>query len=168
MRGAPSADPWPGEHRHALAQFLGDIGGVREEPRRRDVLARIEDVTVASPDLAKPKRDPAHRRVARRAVGKCVERGAGGDGRRCRYAPGCRNAGRQSGIGRTSWILLFQEAAFRSQGAFLDFPRVLQQRHNVLLAWLGLTGAPTIRKVVDHLLHCVDADEQPSDAVISS
>ena len=73
--------------------------------------------------------------------------------------------------GSTGWHrpeeldLVFQEATFRYQGAFVDLPRALQQRHNALLAWLGLTSAPTTRKVVDHLLHCIECDEQPSDLV---
>ena len=49
-----------GEHRHALEQFLGDVG-VSDEPRRHDVLARIEELTAGNPD--RTRRDAIERIV---------------------------------------------------------------------------------------------------------
>lgn len=163
LGGAAPTAVLSGEHRHALEQFLADVG-VSAEPRRHDVLARIEELTARDPD-----------RTRRDAVERIV------DWLGTRWATASTSA--QAGWlplqtrawlpqrGSTKWNrpdqldLVFQEAAFRSQGAFLDIPRALQQHHSVFLAWLGLTSAPTTRKVVDHLLHCVRSDEQPSDAV---
>jgi hypothetical protein len=152
-----------GEHRHALEQFLGDVG-VSEQPRQQDVLARITDLTAGDPDRA-------HRDAIERIVDWLGARWASAStGEQAGWSPLQAQAWLPQRAS-TKWHapdkldLVFQEAAFRSQGAFLDFPRALQQRHNVFLAWLGLTSAPTIRKVVDHLLHCVRSDEQPSDAV---
>jgi hypothetical protein len=163
LGGAAPTAVLSGEHRHALEQFLGDVG-VSAEPRQHDVLARIEELTAGDPD-----------RTHRDAIERIVD----WLGTRWATAPTAEQAGwlplrAQAWLpkrGSRNWHppdeldLVFQEAAFRSQGAFLDFPRALQQRHNVLLAWLGLTSAPTTRKVVDHLLHCARSDEQPSDAV---
>jgi hypothetical protein len=152
-----------GEHRHALERFLDDVG-VADEPRRHDVLARIDGLTASTAD-----------RASRIAIEQIV------DWLGAHWAS--TSSGEHSGWSKlqtSAWLpkrgsldwhtpedldLVFQEAAFRSQGSFLDLPRTLQQRHNLFFAWLGLSGAPTTRKVVDHLLHCVGADEQPSDAV---
>jgi hypothetical protein len=163
LGGAALTAVLSGEHRHALEQFLGDVG-VSDEPCRPDVLARINELTAGDPD--RTRRDAIERIVdwlgTRWATAATAEQAGWSPLQAQAWLPR---------RGSSSWHppgeldLVFQEAAFRSQGAFLDMPRALQQRHNVLLAWFGLTSAPTTRKVVDHLLHCARSDEQPSDAV---
>ncbi len=161
-RAAPTA-VLSGEHRHALEQLLADVG-VSDEPRRQDVLARIEELTADDPDWT--RRDAIERIVdwlgTRWPTASTAEQAVWSSLQAQAWLP---RRGSSKWHAPDELDLVFQEAAFRSQGAFLDFPRALQQRHNVFLAWLGLTSAPTIRKVVDHLLHCVRSDDQPSDAV---
>jgi hypothetical protein len=152
-----------GEHRHAIEQLLADVG-VSDVPRQHDVLARVAELTAAPPD-----------RTRRESIGRIVDWlgtqwATTSAEAQAAWVP-LRTQAWLARRGSTRWHppgdldLVFQEAAFRSQGAFLDLPRTLQQRHTAFLAWLGLASAPTTRKVVDHLLHCIRFDEQPSDAV---
>lgn len=59
----------------------------------------------------------------------------------------------------------FRAFLFESQGDFVDLPRTFQRDHAAILRWLDVGSEPTVRLVVDHLLHQAKRREPVRDAV---
>jgi hypothetical protein len=152
-----------GEHRSAIHHLFADLG-VSDQPRRADVIARVRGLVDGHPT--------AHSKENVAAIIEWL-------GTQWPSVPPTEH-GQWAPLLTMAWLpqrgsgewhqpdeldLAFQEAAFRSQGRFVDLSLPVQRRSTLLLTWLGLAAAPTTRQIVDHLLTCSRDDVPISDQV---
>jgi hypothetical protein len=148
---------YEGDHAEAIGELYTWLGTLTE-PSLSDVIARIETLTSVPPSQAS-------KNIIEKIVGylgnyfarENTDRKPLGALKLASWLPG-RN---QSTWYKPSEVFtIFREALFASQPVFLGLPAVIQRNNARFLEFIGVHTEPSVRQVVDHLMHC-SANQTP-------
>lgn len=137
----------------ALYEWLG----VAQEPRPKDVLARLH----AMPAVPDPQSRQLVQSVFEYLVGQWAK---WENDKKQPYADLCALDWLPGRDALTQWYkpgllhAVFQEYLYASQAVFLDLPPWLQQQASTvkMIEFLGINVKPTVRQVVNHVKECSD------------